>query len=169
MQSLHSNPISRSFIYAAKPVLPYSPSLITSTPTSACLRTASETPLRKLAVKFVPLYGTPLTLARMTSMISSGRVRLPTWVVRILPLLHCISSLRGLPLDLSESATPITRNAAKCPPLFNRHFSLGAVVLILRSARRGTFLEVTIEIRGNARENPRRQSGAVAHFECDYR
>src|SRR5258708_1885967 len=71
--------------------LPNSPSLTTSTPTSAC------------------------RLARRWFRIDSGRIRLPTWVVRILSVLRCMGpSSRSLWCDRYQVATGLQTQLTPC-------------------------------------------------------
>src|SRR5438093_253035 len=77
-----SKPVSRSVLYCEKPVFEYSPSLGTSMPHSACIRTATAT-CRASSARSTSLKGCPSSLRWRMSTISRGRTRLPTWVVRI--------------------------------------------------------------------------------------
>src|SRR5262249_33800384 len=77
-----SKPVSRSVMYCENPVFEYSPSLGTSIPHSACMRTASDT-CRSISARALGLNGVPSALRCRTSTTSGGRTRLPTCVVRM--------------------------------------------------------------------------------------
>src|SRR5688500_497994 len=97
-------------------------------PTSACLRTISDTPSLKLSAKLSRSSGSWLTLARMASLISSGRVRLPTRVVRILSVLRfcgmsglLLVALLGFPARLCQLAVRFF-GKAEIVGAFDGHF-----------------------------------------------
>src|SRR5215471_4303368 len=93
-----------------KPGLPISPSSMTSTPSSVCLRTMSPTARLTRAANASGSYGRPVALAWISSSRSAGRGRLPAWVVRIRSVLRfMLSSARrayvfvvGLEWDVGE-------------------------------------------------------------------
>src|SRR6185437_10449436 len=96
--------------YCAQEIdLPNSPSETPSMPASPCRRTTSATERFRHAWKPASSYGLPLCCAPRKSCKSAGRIRLPTWVVRM-RFVECFMALR-----LSERRTKGNPWAAALP------------------------------------------------------
>src|SRR5215470_15412291 len=122
-----------------KPGLPISPSSMTSTPSSVCLRTMSPTARLTRAANASGSYGPPVALAWMSSSRSAGRGRLPACVVRIRSVLCFIRLARrahvlviGLERDVRERL-PASDLAAQRPRdrLHTEHDAVVAIVELL--------------------------------------
>src|SRR4029077_10373243 len=75
---------------------------MTSMPSSICLRTISPTAAESRAACAFSSMGLPSSLACTSASSSTGRGRLPTWVVRMRSVLRCMASSRFLVLNDCE-------------------------------------------------------------------